>query len=70
MIMDGHPLVSATATYHPSMIADGIRYAIDVATGVKSSDFHTAKAPITVVIPSVLVDKTNVAKFYEPESIY
>jgi ribose transport system substrate-binding protein len=70
MIMDGHPLVSATATYHPSMIADGIRYAIDVATGVKSADFHTAKAPITVVIPSVLVDKSNVAKFYEPESIY
>jgi hypothetical protein len=52
------------------MIADGIRYAIDVATGAKSADFHTAKAPITVVIPSVLVDKSNVAKFYEPESIY
>jgi ribose transport system substrate-binding protein len=70
MIMDGHPLVSATATYHPSMIADGIKYAVEVATGAKSSDFHTAKAPITVVIPSVMVDKSNVAKYYEPASIY
>jgi ribose transport system substrate-binding protein len=70
MIMDGHPLVRATGTYHPSMIADGIKYAVEVATGVKSADFHKAKAPITVVIPSVLVDKTNVAKFYEPASIY
>lgn len=70
MIMDGDPLVRATATYHPSMIADGIRYMVDVATGAKASDFDKAKAPVTVVIPSVLVDKSNVAKYYEPESIY
>ena len=70
MIMDGDPLVQATVTYHPSMISDAIHYAVDVATGAKSSDFHTAKAPTTVVIPSVLVDKSNVAKYYEPESIY
>lgn len=70
MIMDGNPLVRATATYHPSMINDGIRYAADVAMGLKSADFHSAKSPITVTIPSVLVDKTNVADFYEPESIY
>lgn len=70
MIMDNDPLVRATATYHPSMIADGIHYIVDVVKGVKSADFHTAKAPITVVIPSVLVDKTNVEKFYEPASIF
>lgn len=70
MIMDGDPLVRATATYHPSMIADGIKYMIDVATGVKSADFDSAKSPTTVVIPAVLVDKGNVAKYYEPESIY
>ena len=70
MIMDGDPLVRASVTYHPSMIGDGIRYAVDVATGAKSADFHSAKAPITVVIPSVLVDKTNVAKHYQPDSIY
>lgn len=70
MIMDNDPLVRASVTYHPSMIGDGIRYAVDVANGVKSADFHSAKAPITVVIPSVLVDKTNVAKHYQPDSIY
>ncbi len=70
MIMDGDPIVRATATYHPSMIYDGIKYAVEVVAGTKSADFHTAKAPITVVIPSVLVDKTNVAKFYDAESIY
>ena len=70
MIMDGHPLVSATATYHPSMILDGIRYATEVATGERSDDFHDASSPITVVIPSVLVDASNVEEYYEPESIY
>ncbi len=70
MIMDNDPLVRASVTYHPSMIGDGIRYAVDVATGAKSADFHSAKSPITVVIPSVLVDKTNVAKHYQPDSIY
>ena len=70
MIMDGDPLVKATATYHPSMILDGIYYATEVATGERSDDFHDASAPITVTIPSVLVDASNVADFYEPESIY
>jgi ribose transport system substrate-binding protein len=70
MIMDGDPLVRASVTYHPSMIGDGIRYAVDVASGAKTDDFHKAKAPTTVIIPSVLVDKTNVDKHYQAESIY
>lgn len=70
MIMDNDPLVRTSVTYHPSMIGDGIRYAVDGANGVKSADFHKAKSPVTVVIPSVLVDKTNVAKHYQPDSIY
>lgn len=70
MIMDGNPLVRATATYHPSMIADGIHYIVDVATGKKPDDFHLANKPTSMVIPSVMVDKTNVAQFYEPDSIY
>jgi len=70
MIMDDHPLVKATATYHPSMIADGIHYIVDVATGKKSDDFHLAKEPTLMVIPSVLVDKSNVADHYEPASIF
>jgi ribose transport system substrate-binding protein len=70
MIIDGDPLVRATALYHPMMIADGIRYAVDVATGKKSDSFHTAPAPTTVVIPSALVDKSNVQQHYNPNSSF
>jgi ribose transport system substrate-binding protein len=70
MIMDGDPLVRASASYHPSMIADGIQYAVDVATGKKSADFATASAPLTVVIPSVMVTKDNVAQHYNADSAF
>jgi ribose transport system substrate-binding protein len=70
MIMNNDPLVRATTLYHPSMIADGIQYAVDIATGKKSDSFHTAKEPITVVIPSALIDKSNVSKYYNPDSSF
>ena len=70
MIMDNDPLVRATSLYHPMMIADGIQYAVDVATGKKSADFATASQPITVVIPSALIDKSNVAQYYNPDSSF
>ncbi|MDC7233753.1 MAG: substrate-binding domain-containing protein [Spirochaetales bacterium] len=70
MIMDGDPLVRATVTYHPMMIADGIDYAVDVALGKKSADFHEKSSPTSVVIPSVLLTKDNVADYYEADSIY
>ena len=70
MIMDNDPLVRATVTYHPSMIADGIDYAVAVAKGEKSGDFHDASAPISVVIPSVLLTEDNVEGYYEADSIY
>lgn len=70
MIMDNNPMVRATGTYHPSMISDGIHYIVDVALGKKSDDFHLAKQPTAMVIPSVLVDKSNVNDFYEPDSIF
>jgi len=70
MIMANDPLVRASATYHPSMIADGIQYAVDVATGVKSADFASANSPVTVVIPSEMVTKTNVMAHYNPDSSF
>jgi ribose transport system substrate-binding protein len=70
MIKANDPLVRATATYHPSMIADGIQYAVDVALGNKSDSFHTASAPVSVVLPSVLVTKANVDKYYDPNSSF
>lgn len=69
-IMDGDPLVRATVTYHPMMIADGIDYAVAVALGEKSDDFHAADKPTSVVIPSVLLTDDNVADYYEADSIY
>jgi ribose transport system substrate-binding protein len=68
MIIDEDPLVRATTLYHPMMIADGIRYAADVAAGKKSGFFHTASSPTMVVSPSALVDKSNVQQYYNPDS--
>jgi ribose transport system substrate-binding protein len=70
MIQRGDPLVRATTLYHPSMIRDGIQYAVDVATGKKDKGFHTAGKPITVVIPSALIDKSNVAQYYNADSSF
>ena len=70
MIMHDDPLVKATATYHPSMVYEAIAYCLDVAEGKKSSDFNTAKAPTAVVLPSVLVDKSNVSQYYDKDSVF
>jgi ribose transport system substrate-binding protein len=70
MIRKGHPLVHATVTYHPSMVRDAIDYGVEVLQGKKPRDFHTAPDATRVVIPSVLVTKENVDKYYEPKSVY
>jgi ribose transport system substrate-binding protein len=70
MIKAGDPLVRATTLYHPSMISDAIQYAVDVALGNKSDSFHTARQPTTVVIPSALIDKSNVDQYYQAESTF
>ncbi|MBI4976126.1 MAG: substrate-binding domain-containing protein [Spirochaetes bacterium] len=70
MIKDGHPLVKADVTYSPSMMRDGINFGVEVLNGKRPNDFHTAKRSTRYVIPSVLVTKENVDKFYEPKSIY
>jgi ribose transport system substrate-binding protein len=70
MIMDGNPQVRATTLYNPTMIRDGINYAADVARGFKSDSFHNAASPTQVVIPSGVVDKSNVRQFYNPKSVF
>jgi ribose transport system substrate-binding protein len=69
-IMKNDPLVRATTLYHPSMIRDGIQYAVDVAQGKKSDSFASAAAPTTVVIPSALIDKSNVKQYYNKNSSF
>ncbi|MDR1655410.1 MAG: substrate-binding domain-containing protein [Treponema sp.] len=68
MIMKNDPLVRATTLYHPSMIADGIQYAVDVASGAKSDGFHTGSKSVPVKVPSALIDKANVNQYYQPDS--
>ncbi|MDR1306848.1 MAG: substrate-binding domain-containing protein [Treponema sp.] len=70
MIKAGDPLVRATTLYHPSMIADGIQYAVDVALGAKSDDFHSKGSSTLVLIPSALIDKSNVDQYYNPDSSF
>ncbi|MDR1445285.1 MAG: substrate-binding domain-containing protein [Treponema sp.] len=68
MIMNNDPLVRATTLYHPSMIADGVQYAVDVANGVKSDSFHNESKSVPVKVPSALIDKANVNQYYQPDS--
>jgi hypothetical protein len=43
---------------------------VDVASGKKSDSFHNASSPVTVVIPSGLVDKSNVQQHYNADSVF
>jgi ribose transport system substrate-binding protein len=69
-ILDGDPLVRATTLYNPIMIRDAIWYAADVALGKKSDAFHSASSPLSVVIPSGIVDKNNVRQYYNAKSVF
>ena len=63
-ILDGDPVVPLTVTYPPRMIAVGVDYAV---SGARKQPLTTEKR---VVIPSEIVDKSNAAKFYFPDSAY
>jgi ribose transport system substrate-binding protein len=67
MILEGNPLVRATALYHPSLIAEGIRYAAAAARG---QTFPASRTPVSVLIPSALIDISNVRSYYEEDSPY
>lgn len=69
MIKDNDPVVRATITYPPSMVASGIALAV---TGLKQENvgtmYHTS--PSRVILAAELVDKSNVDKFYTPDAAY
>lgn len=68
--MDGDPLFPANVTYPPSMIADGIKAAVEeLKSGkkpVRGADFKQKNVTIKVE----LVEKENASKFYFPDSVY
>ncbi|MGI5868942.1 MAG: substrate-binding domain-containing protein [Kiritimatiellia bacterium] len=62
-ILDNDPLVKATVTYPPAMIAVGAREAVKIVKG----------APVEnprIVVPAEIVTPENAADFYFPESAY
>jgi ribose transport system substrate-binding protein len=67
MIIKGDPLVRATVLYHPSLIAEGIRYA---AAAAREQSFPLSRTPVLVLIPSALIDISNVDTYYEADSPY
>lgn len=58
-VLDGDPLVRLTVTYPPKMIYDAALMALEKQALLKK-----------VVIPAEIVEKTNAAKFYYPDSRY
>jgi ribose transport system substrate-binding protein len=68
MVKENNPLVRATVTYSPSMVADGVVFGVAGARGENVGDlYHT---PSRVIIAADLVVKENADAFYFPESAY
>ncbi|RKF18486.1 ribose ABC transporter substrate-binding protein [Alginatibacterium sediminis] len=69
MVIDGDPVVRATVTYPPSMVASGIALAV---TGIKGENlgdmYHTS--PSRVILAAELVTKDNAEHFYVPDAAF
>lgn len=59
---EGDPMVKATVTYNPSMVATAIKMCVSGLKGEKQPKRH--------IIPAELVDKNNAAKHTYPNSPY
>ena len=68
MVLDGDPVVRATVTYSPSMIASGMALAI---AGVKHENLgNLYHRPTRLILGAELVVKENAKDFYFPEAAY
>ena len=63
-VLDKDPLVPFDVTYPPSMIAVGMKAAIDYVRGVAPDQGNLLKVPAEVITPE------NAQKFYFPDSVY
>ena len=63
-VLDKDPLVPFDVTYPPSMIAVGMKAAIDHVRGVVPDQGNLIKVPAEVITPE------NAQKFYFPDSVY
>ena len=62
-ILDDDPLVQATVTYPPAMIATGAREAVKIVKGA-------VPASKQIVVPAEVVTPENAKDFYYPDSAY
>ncbi|MFQ3230081.1 substrate-binding domain-containing protein [Reinekea sp.] len=68
MVMDGDDVVRSTVTYSPSMVADGIVFAVAGAKGeLVGSLYH---APSRVILEAELVTPENAKDFYFPDAAF
>ena len=65
MILDGDPLVSQTVTYPPRMIYDAAITAAEFLAGTRQLEF-----PGRFVEPAEVIDRSNAAENYFPDSAY
>lgn len=63
LIKDGDSMMKATFIYSPLMVKDAVKTAVNKVKGNEPSSK-------TIVIPADQVDKTNVEKLYDPNSLY
>lgn len=63
MILDGDPIVTQTVTYPPKMIYEAARLAAGLLAGEKPAEAR-------VVVPAEVIDASNAAANYFPDSAY
>jgi ribose transport system substrate-binding protein len=68
-VMDGDPMFPGDVTYPPSMIAQGIKLAVETMKG-KTKEELKARKPTNETVKIELIEKTNAKDFYFPDSIY
>lgn len=66
LILDKDPVVKATVTYPPNMVAVGMDLALKGLRANKQTDPKDRE----VIVPSEVVMPENAAKFYFPDSVY
>lgn len=68
MVIDDDPVVRATVTYSPSMIASGIALAVAGVKGEMVGNLY--HKPTRVILGAELVTKDNAKEYYFPEAAY
>ena len=68
MIMEDNPVVRATVTYSPSMIASGIVFGVNGARGEKVGGLY--HIPSRVILSADLVTKENAKDYYYPDAAF